>query len=159
VNDPHFFKKARTKAIQDELEKLVDENGRLDPETLVKAARRRSHPLHDCFEWDSKKAAHAHRLSQARALIREVRVEVKTTVTRVTAVAYVKDPSSLARERGYVALHTIPTASERAREVIRQEMTRVESALSRARAVAVAVGLEDDLDVMIRAAALINGRV
>jgi hypothetical protein len=33
VNDPHFFKKARTKAIQDELEKLVDENGRLDPET------------------------------------------------------------------------------------------------------------------------------
>jgi len=158
MNDPHFFKKAKSRIIQEALEKLVDQNGRLDPEVLVKAARHWSHPLHDCFEWDARKAAHAHRLTQARALIREVKVEVRTTVTQVTAVAYVKDPSSLARERGYVALHTIPTASDRAREVIRQEMVRVEASLSRARAVAVAVGLEDDLDVMIRAAALINGR-
>jgi hypothetical protein len=156
---PQFFRKAKSKVIQEELEKLVDSKGKLDPEVVVKVARRKAHPLHGYFEWDDKKAAHAHRIDQARALIREVKVEVRTSVTQVTAVSYVRDPSSLSRQRGYVALHTIPTASDRAREVIRQEMVRVEGALSRARAVAVAVGLEDDQDIMIRAAALINGRI
>jgi hypothetical protein len=35
----------------------------------------------------------------------------------------------------------------------------VEGALSRARALAAVLELQDDLDVMIRAAALINGRL
>jgi hypothetical protein len=58
-----------------------------------------------------------------------------------------------------VALHTIKPSSEAAKELIRQEMTRVEGALSRARALAAVLELQDDLDVMIRAAALINGRL
>jgi hypothetical protein len=159
MGDPHFFRKAKSKVIQEELEKLVDPRGKLDPEVVVKAARKKNHPLHDYFEWDAKKAAHAYRIDQARTLIREVKVEVKTSVTQVTAVSYVKDPTSISNQRGYVALHTIKPSSEAAKELIRQEMTRVEGALSRARALAAVLELQDDLDVMIRAAALINGRL
>jgi hypothetical protein len=92
MGDPHFFRKAKSKVIQEELEKLVDPRGKLDPEVVVKAARKKNHPLHDYFEWDAKKAAHAYRIDQARTLIREVKVEVKTSVTQVTAVSYVKTP-------------------------------------------------------------------
>jgi len=160
TDHPHHFFRATDKVVREELDKLVDEgSGRLDPETVVRAAKARTHPLHRYFEWDNSRAAHSFRVSQARALIREVRVIVKTEVTAVTSVAYVRDPSASSRERGYVALHAVKPESERALEVVRQEMVRVEGALARARGVAAAVGLADELDVMVRAAALINGRL
>lgn len=155
---PHHIRSTDA-VIQTALKALIDKSGRLDPARVVQVAARPSHPLHNYFEWDDTKAAQAHRITQARALIREVRVVVRTEVQIVTGVAYVRDPSAGARERGYVALHTIKPASESAREVMRQEMVRVEGALSRARAVAAMVGLADELDVMVRAAALINGRL
>ena len=59
-----------------ELLKIADINGgSLEPERVVEAAKAKSHPLHDFFEWDDKKAGHAHRVNQARSLIRIVRIE------------------------------------------------------------------------------------
>jgi len=151
--------RSKDAVVQTALHALTDESGRLDPNTVVRAARPRNHPLHEYFEWDDSKAAHSHRLAQARALIREVQVVVRTDAQIVTGVAYVRDPTASARERGYVALHSIKPESETAREVVRQEMVRVEGALHRARAVSAILGLADELDLMVRAAALINGRL
>lgn len=58
-------------AIAKELKRLADENrGLLLPEAVVEAARDEDSPLHSRFEWDDSKAAEAHRLWQARQLIR-----------------------------------------------------------------------------------------
>jgi hypothetical protein len=44
--------------------------GNLTAEAVVKAATPVSHPLHDRFEWDDKKAGHSFRLQQAQHIIR-----------------------------------------------------------------------------------------
>lgn len=57
--------------VQDELERIRGRNdGLLRPEDVVKAARPKSSPLHDKFDWDDGTAAHNWRLEQARHLIR-----------------------------------------------------------------------------------------
>lgn len=50
-----------------------------DPSHVVNAARDEKSPLHQHFEWDDAKAAHAHRLDQARGLIRLIRVQDEET--------------------------------------------------------------------------------
>lgn len=49
--------------------------GELRPNDVVAAATEVTHPLHKHFEWNDQSAAHAHRLDQARALIRIVRID------------------------------------------------------------------------------------
>lgn len=48
--------------------------GKLSPRDVVDAARNKAHPLHKHFEWDDALAAAAHRIEQARSIIRVVRV-------------------------------------------------------------------------------------
>jgi hypothetical protein len=61
-------------SLRDQLQAIYDEAGRLTPVAVVDAARPADHPLHERFEWDDKVAGEAHRLDQARRLIRSVRV-------------------------------------------------------------------------------------
>ena len=56
--------------IQEELARLMKLGGGiLRPVEVVKAAKPKKSPLHDCFEWDDEKAGHEYRLNQARHLI------------------------------------------------------------------------------------------
>ncbi len=69
-------KNADPQVIGDALEAIAKTNGgEIVPKAVVDAARSPKHPLHPHFEWDDKLAAEAHRLDQARSLIRIVRVE------------------------------------------------------------------------------------
>lgn len=52
--------------------RLRNEHRLLLPEEVVAAARAKSSPLHDRFEWDDTAAAKRYRLEQARNLIRVV---------------------------------------------------------------------------------------
>ncbi len=65
-----------TSKILDELRQIREENGGLlSPEVVIDKAANEDNPLHSSFEWDDNKAAHQHRLDQARRLVR-VYVEV-----------------------------------------------------------------------------------
>jgi len=44
----------------------------LKPELVLEDAQKPSSPLHDCFEWNDTKAAHQHRLWQARMVINSI---------------------------------------------------------------------------------------
>jgi hypothetical protein len=61
--------------IANELAKLSRRRGFLTPQQVVAAAKDQKSPLHGCFTWDDSKAAHAHRLWQARELIASVEFE------------------------------------------------------------------------------------
>lgn len=50
--------------------------GALHPRDVVADARRDTSPLHPLFEWDDRKAAVAHRLTQAREVIASIVVHV-----------------------------------------------------------------------------------
>lgn len=70
--------------------------GQLVATAVVMTARPPDSPLHPAFEWDDAEAAHQHRLSQARYLIRSLTVTVETRAEPVEVRAYV----SIAREDG-----------------------------------------------------------
>lgn len=62
-------------AAGEELERIrVRQNGRLEAEAVLREAAKPKSPLHPAFEWDDAKAASAHRLEQARYLIRSIEV-------------------------------------------------------------------------------------
>lgn len=58
-----------------ELEQIESEHGGITPALVVDAASDEDSALHDWFTWDDSEAAHAHRLAQARQLIRVVYVQ------------------------------------------------------------------------------------
>lgn len=53
----------------------ADAEGTLRPQDVVADARSAQSPLHPLFEWDDRKAATAHRLHQAKSIIKAIVVE------------------------------------------------------------------------------------
>ena len=65
--------------VGEELESIQSKQGVLTPQVVVKAATKKTSKIHDCFEWDDAIAAHEHRLSQARYMLRSIEVVVETS--------------------------------------------------------------------------------
>ena len=115
--------------------------GTLRPEDVGKAARAADHPLHSRFEWDNAKAAEAHRLDQARSLIRSVKVTISTTTRNLSVCWFAHDPMLPPGEQGYVSQVKIRSSEEIARAAVASEFQRVASALERLRDQALAAGM------------------
>ena len=64
-------------AVTEELRRILDRDGVLSPEAVVKAAKNPRSPLHSHFEWDDNAASNMWRLEQARHLIKRVRVTIQ----------------------------------------------------------------------------------
>ena len=55
-----------------ELQRIYERDGAIDPEIVVLESESSSAPLHSCFEWDNEKAAHKYRITQAQGIIRAI---------------------------------------------------------------------------------------
>jgi hypothetical protein len=86
--------------VGENLERIRAKNdGTLTPDLVLSEVEKdKSHPLRDAFEWDDTKAAHQHRLLQARKLIVSVRV-LNTSNGPTTAFVSVRTPD---KGRNYV---------------------------------------------------------
>lgn len=137
-------------AVRERLQRLADANGGvLTPDAVVADARKKDSPLHAHFEWDTKKAAAAYWLQQARELIRSVVVTVRTETHNVTAVAYVRDPRQSHESQGYVSVTSVRSDADLAREVLVEEFGRVASMLRRARQVAQVLEAGEEVENLI----------
>jgi hypothetical protein len=133
----------------DFIRSLANEHGFIEPSDLVAAARPKNSVLHDEFEWNSEKAAEAHRIDTARRLIRYVRIELIINEQVINAVGYVSDPNRPSKSRRYVDL-TIVAANEMMRqEVLMAELTRIVAQIRRAQEVAAVLGLSRQLAGML----------
>jgi hypothetical protein len=64
-----------TASLEEILGQLAQKNGgKLTPEQVLTAAKPKSSPLHQHFQWDDSEAAKQYRLMQAGQLIRRVRI-------------------------------------------------------------------------------------
>lgn len=144
-------------AVRQAVVALADaKTGILRPEDVIEAARSKSSPLHDFFTWDNRRAADAHRLNEARSLIRQVTVEVSIDKVIVQAPYFIRDPS-LAPEQGYRSLGRLRNDEDLAREAILAEFQRAVGALRRAKAVAAALGMREEIEeVELRLNALVG---
>lgn len=128
--------------------KQLARKGELTPERVVEHAQRQDSPLHEFFEWDDALAAQAHRLQQARSLIRSVRVEVTVEEHILSVPRYVHDPDR-DDTGGYIETLSIKDDRQIAMRVLTQEVARAIGCLQRARKVAAALGMSGVVDGLI----------
>ncbi len=133
--------------IRQALLEIEDAEGRLDPEIVIERARDQASPLNGYFEWDDDVAAHQYRITQARRLIRSIKVEVVVRDVPMNVVSYIRD------QGGYQNIVRVRSDAEKARAAIIDEMTRVAQAVKRARAVAAFLGAAEDVEEIGRIAA------
>jgi hypothetical protein len=134
------------------------ETGRLTPEAVVADAKRKDSPLHDLFEWDVKKAAYQHWLDRAREVM-TMRVVVTTESATVRVVGYVRDPTAGPKDAGYVSIGRLRGDQDGAREVLVAEFGRIRDLLNRARELAAAFDMQDELGSMVTQVVGLRDRV
>jgi hypothetical protein len=120
--------------------------GILRPSDVVEDARREDSPLHQLFNWDVEEAAYEHWMATARKIIASVKVNITTETIVLRAPAYVRDPSLHGRDQGYRETVSLRTDTDMAMDVLSSEVQNVISALRRARNVAAALEMEDQID-------------
>ena len=74
------------KGVQEVVNKIYAEVGEVRPSALVDAARPKSSPAHNAFEWDDSKAGEEYRLIQARTWIRNVQIIIDEQPERLIHV-------------------------------------------------------------------------
>lgn len=131
------------------IRQLETPDGTITPQTVIDDAKDPASPLHEHFEWDDTKAAHAYRIDQARELIRSVRLVITNTESVVRTVAYVRNPNLPAHEAGYVSTFRLRQSPDDARAALRAELARAANAMERAREVARSLGLEREINDVI----------
>ena len=138
----------------------LENDGRLQPADVVTDARDPTSPLHSHFEWDDGAAAERYRLSQARSLIRSVKINVTVREMPLSVVGYVRDPELQdTRNPGYRNVLQLRTEEDSARAAIIEEMKRVANAARRARSLAAVLGLTDQIEEIDRIAQNVTERV
>lgn len=146
--------------IADRLEHIASlHGGRITPDLVIKDAKSKDSPLHSLFEWDKSKAAHQHWLDTARSIIASVEVRVTTEHITVRTPIYVRDPSAAAGTQGYIAVSRLRSEPDLAREALVAEFQHAADLLRRARHLAIALSVEDDVDEIVEQVVDLRERV
>lgn len=135
----------------------IERDSKLTPAEVIEHARDPESPGHGFFEWDDGKAAHQHRLEQARQLLAR-RVVIETESYQVTVPRYVRDPEAASGEQSYVNVRSISDADLR-HQILATEFSRVAQMLSRTRELAKAFGLMDEVDEVVSRLRLMREQV
>lgn len=137
---------------------LADANGYIDKRTVFEAARSTNSVLHDEFEWDGNAAIIELGLQRASELIRVIKVEVIVDSHKIVAPYYVNHPSD-SQAGVYVPLTGVKNDVTIKQGVLINEVSRIESAIKRARAIAGALDLEPEFDNMMSSVGVIRARL
>jgi hypothetical protein len=142
---------AQREAARIRLAEIEERNGgRLTPDDVVADAKSPSSPLHGYFEWNIKKAAAAHWIEQARQLITSVHVVIRTETKTVRSVYYVRDPTAEDNQQGYRSVTRLRTDADLARDAISNAFSRAADVLRSARELAVVLGLEGEVETLLK---------
>lgn len=137
-----------TEAQRARLKVIESKEGRLLPSLVVADAKSKTSPLHDLFEWDLRTAAAICWTQRAREIIAAGAFIVTTTETTVSSPIYVRDPD--AKGEGYRAVTSLREDPEAARESLIYTLTIAAGHIRRALDLAQALGLEDEVDALMR---------
>ncbi len=147
-----------TKRIAAALARIERRDGRIDPHAVVAAARDPVSVLHPLFVWDDTKAAELYRLDQARTIIRRVTVIVEVEERTIKIPRYVPD-DSVRPEAGYRNVTNRSFDDDSKRTTVINEFASASHHLRRARDIAAALGLADEVDDLIRRIAGVDAAV
>lgn len=80
---------------------LYSQHGEVRPSILIEAARPKTSPAHEGFEWDNRKAGNEYRLIQARNWIRRVHVVVEDRPEIMIHVPQIRVEGEEVENEGY----------------------------------------------------------
>lgn len=136
---------SKKEEVRKRLDELEEDDGFLDLETVIDAAKSPEDILHAYFTWDDAQAAHERRRDQARALIASVRYVETTTRIELDAKNYVS-ASRTTQRAGYISLDRVKQNEEFVSDVLNDELKRARGAIDRALAIADVLGVKDELE-------------
>lgn len=148
-----------TSELREILRGMLDSNGVLTPDIVVRDASDPEHRMHGMFEWDDKKAAHAHRLSKARAIIRRVPLIPVVRTREMIRVPEFVHNSALAdrKEQGYVPIVGIGRRTDEAKYLAHDEMTRLIGNLNRVIGIVRKIGEEKEAERLEQVKVTLSG--
>lgn len=102
------------------------QNGPLEPESIVEAARDEGSVMHPHFTWDDALAAEEHRKDQARELVRSLTIDISRSNLESRPVrAFVN--VEVGREQGYVSTATAMSSEDLRKQVLGRAFAELES--------------------------------
>ena len=135
-----------------------DAKGDTTPERVFEAARNPNSPLHSEFIWDGATAVRELGLETAARLIRTLKVEIVVDSLKIAAPYYVSDPRDN-DVRNYVPLREVKQSPEMAKAVMLDELSRIESAINRARSISGFLEMADEFETMLSGVVRIRARI
>lgn len=97
-------------------------NGELDPQTVVEAAKSTRNKLHKMFEWNDTVAANAHRVERARLVMRSIIVERNDTPGIVSRKYELTRSKQKPRSQVYAATEDILADPEARAELLQRAL-------------------------------------
>lgn len=151
---------AKKAAIAERLERIRNRDGGvIKIDRVIEDARNPDSPLHSEYKWNVEEAAMEYWRIQTRAILRSFSCPIVYEDRVLAAPFYVHDPASKNKEDGYVALANVRKDGDKARDILAAELSRARSAMDRAHAVAVALGLADEVSEVIERLELLRSHL
>ena len=113
--------------VGEELDKISSRDGKIEASVVVKEAKPKRSALHPLFEWDDKKAAHQHRLEQARSVVRSVVVNAPDEVHTETVRAFVSVASGKPNSSVYVPMSSAFSEPLTREQVLRNALAELQA--------------------------------
>ena len=119
------FAGADADVIGEHIESLA-KDGIITPADLVRDAKKKTSPLHECFEWDDTAAAKAYRITQAQYILRQIEVMIERedeTSFTVRAFCHVNTEA----QQGYTTIESARNDPELWDCVLLQAITEIKN--------------------------------
>lgn len=148
-------------AIEQRIRDLYKKTGFITPDIVISDAKKKDSPLHDQFNWNVEEAAMEAWRETARRIIRSVRVVITVEDVKFPAECrvlpeFIRDPSAESKNQGYSRAAEIRNDHELAVSALMYEIERADGAIGRARGVAEALGLSDEINIVSSAIATVR---
>lgn len=144
------FKGLKAQEAGEHLEAMrVSHGGRLTPQSVVEEASSPGSPIHKAFTWDDTKAAHDHRVWQARQLIGHITVEYedRPITERVRAFANV----TIDKCQYYDSMRVVVDDPAKRQQILADAMREIDSWRRRYAAIEELAGIRQAIaDVKLR---------
>ena len=148
----------KSELIRNAIMELADADGMITPRAVFEAAKSPNSILHGEFVWDGQQAIEDLGLQRAAALIRTVRVQVVIDSRKVVAPYFVNDPRD-SRPGEYLPLQSVKNDDSLRHGVLLAEISRIEGAVMRAKAISGVVDLSAEFEHMMATVGAIKERV
>ena len=121
--------KSKAPIVGAELARIQNDIGAdsLRPEDVLDSARRESSPLHSMFEWNDTIAAHEHRLSQARGILRYIVVTVDDSTDAIPVRMFFNMKQGAGEQNLYIPTVRVMSDADLRKQLVATALSEADS--------------------------------